>query len=140
MRIAEASRRTLMTAAAVSLFVLLPSLAHAKVPFIINTGNEIFEVAPLPAPLKEGDPQLAAWKLGYMCDRFGILWADAWTWNCKLVAYDGNNTYSALPEELRATLASEYPMSKARRGIWNHYGIVVLVAGAVGLGVLKASS
>jgi hypothetical protein len=140
MRIAEASRRTVMTAGAVSLFVLLPSLAHAKVPIPINTGDEIFAVAPLPAPLTEGNPQLAAWKLGYMCDRFGILWADAWTWNCKMVAYDGNNTYSDLPEGIRAKLESEYPMSKAQRGVWNHYGIVVIAGGLIGLGVLKASS
>lgn len=140
MRIARASYRGLMTMGAVSLFVLLPSLAHAKVPFIINTGNEIFEVAPLPAPLKEGKPQLAAWKLGYMCDRFGILWADVWTWNCKIVAYDGDKTYSDLPEELRSSFESQYPMSKAQRGLWNHYGIVIIAVGLVGLGALKASS
>lgn len=138
MRIPEASRRALMTAAVVSLFVLLPSLAHAKIPIPINTGNEIFEVAPLPAPLTEGNPQLAGWKLGYMCDRFGVLWADAWTWNCKMVAYDGDNTYSDLPEEIRVKFESEYPMSKAKRGFWNHYGMIVIVAGLVGLGVLKA--
>lgn len=128
-----------MAVATASLLALAPS-AQAKIPIPVNTGNEIFEVGPLPPSLQAADPELASWKLGYMCDRFGILFADVWTWNCKLVAYDGKTTYSDLPPEVRATLEAEYPMSKARRGFWNHYGIGVLVAGFMAVGMLKGSS
>ena len=124
---------------AAALLALAPA-AEAKIPIPINTGNGVFEVAPLPETLKAMDRSLASWKLGYKCDRFGILWADVWTWNCKLVAYDGVKSYSDLPDELRTKLEKEYPMSKAQRGFWNHYGIVVVLVAIGGLGALKSSA
>jgi len=127
----------LVTVAA--LLALAPA-AEAKIPIPINTGNEVFEVGPLPDTLKAMNKSLASWKLGYLCDRFGIIGADVWTWNCKLVAYDGTKGYSDLPDAIRGPLEKEYPMSKAQRGAWNHYGIVVLVMVVVGLGALKSAA
>jgi hypothetical protein len=121
-------------------WLLLAPPAHAKIPIPVNTGNEVFEVGPLPPEL-QANPKLAGWKLGYMCDRFGILWANVWTWNCKLVAYDGaKNSYTDLPPEWRESLEAKHPMSKAKRGFWNHYGIPLALLGLVGLKMVGGSA
>lgn len=112
--------------------------AAIPIPIPVQSGKEVFEVGPLPASLKSVNPKLAKWKLGYMCEHMGILWADLWSWDCKLVAYDEpSKTYTDLPEPIRLQLEAKYPMSKADRGFWNHYGIVVLIVIVMVLGALK---
>lgn len=130
------SKHVLYALAAFFFLGLAPVSAEAKGLFVINTGAEIFDVADLPEELK--GPEVALWRLGWMCSRFGILWADVWTWDCKLIAYDGDN-YSELPAEMQEELEAEYPKSKAERGLWNRFGIfgmlgVVAVLGIVGAG------
>ncbi|WP_157956589.1 hypothetical protein [Dyella sp. C11] len=102
-----------------------PLAAHAKVPLVFNTGEELFEVAPLPADLADEFP--SDFSLGYRCNRFGVLWADVWTWNCTLsaVAVD-QDSYGDLPDDTRKTLEEKYSMSDAKRGFWNHYGAATL--------------
>ncbi|MEY4561896.1 MAG: hypothetical protein RLZZ618_1173 [Pseudomonadota bacterium] len=116
------SLRLLLATLAVSLgFLVTP--AHAKKGGIINTGDEMFEVADLPAAL--APPGLSSpIKIGYLCNRFGIFWADVWTWDCKLVAIEGEQSYSDLPASVSTALAADpaFAKSKAKRGFWNHYG------------------
>jgi hypothetical protein len=119
-----------------TVFLLFPSDAQAKF-ILINTGAEIFEVGDLPYELQADAPS-DNWKLGYMCSRLGIFFADIWTWDCRLVAYEGD-TYADLPPETQADLETMYPMSEARRGIWNEYGVWAFV-GLFGLGVLFSNS
>lgn len=109
------------------LALFAPLSAQAKgLPFIFNTGDELFEVAPLPAELAEdfsGDV-----KLGYRCEHLGLFWADVWTWNCELSVVDvPKKSYGDLPTELREKLAAQYSMSDAKRGYWNHYGLATLL-------------
>ena len=131
------SVRMLVVAAALCLgFAASP--AHAKRGIaVINTGNELFEVAPFPADVIAAIPQTKNLKVGYKCSHFGIFWADVWTWDCKLVGVEGENSYTDLPEALRTKLAAEpqYAYSHAKRGLWNHYGFwAVLAAFAVFVG------
>lgn len=119
--------------------------AHAKRGIgVINTGDELFEVAPFPAEIVAVIPQAKDLKIGYKCSHFGIFWADVWTWDCKLVGVEGENSYTDLPEAMRTQLAADpqYAYSHAKRGLWNHYGFwAVLGAFAVfvGFGVLTGN-
>ena len=123
-------------ALAVSFFLgLVPLTAEAKGLLIITTGNEIFDVADLPEELK--GPEVAGWRLGWMCSRFGLLWADVWTWDCKLVAYQ-DDSYSELPPELQAQLEEAHPKSEAKRGLWNRFGIFGMLGVVAVLGILGA--
>jgi len=113
--------------------------AHAKRGIgVINTGDELFEVAPFPAEVIEAIPKIKDLKVGYKCSHFGVFWADVWTWDCELVGVENENTYTSLPDELRTKLAADpqYAYSHAKRGLWNHYGFwAVLAAVAVFLGI-----
>ncbi len=117
-----------LAALCVAIFaVAAPNPAYARRGFaIFNTGDEVFEVADLPPDLQSAE--YPGWKLGYKCDRVGIFWANAWTWDCTLVAFDGDETYADLSDELRAELSGQYSMSDAKRGIWNKYGIFLIGA------------
>lgn len=120
---------------AFGLTILLPRDAQAKF-VLINTGEEIYEVAELPPEIAQDAPE-GNWKLGYMCSHVGVFWADIWTWSCEMVAFEGN-TYADLPPELRHELEARYPWSMARRSAWNRYGIWAIV-GLAGLGVLMGN-
>jgi hypothetical protein len=106
------------------------ALAKGKIPIliIINTGNIIYPVAPIPPELAElsEDPDIEDWKLGYKCNRIGIFNANLWSWGNELVLYKGK-TYSEIPPEIRQVLETDYPFSEAERSIWNRYGIVISV-------------
>jgi len=113
--------------------MLYPEDAHARRRGValINTGSEFFQVGALPTELAsqlEGN-----WNLAYKCEHIGVFWADAWTWDCGLVAFDGQNTYADLPPEQVHELEARFPMSEAERGLWNRFGIVVL-AGVAAIG------
>jgi hypothetical protein len=122
------SIQRLLAIVALCLFAAMP--AHARRGFaLINTGDELFEVAEFPAEIVKAIPAAASAKVGYKCSHFGLFWADIWTWDCKLVAVTGDNSYGDLPDDLVAKLAtdSQYAMSHARRGFWNHYAFWSLI-------------
>jgi hypothetical protein len=104
--------------------------AHAKKGLmLINTGDELFTVAPFPEDVIKEIPKAKDANVGYKCDHFGIFWADVWTWNCKIVAVLDENSYADLPEALVTRLAGDekFAMSHAKRGFWNHYAFWVLL-------------
>ena len=107
--------------------LLAPLSAQAKgIPFIFNTGDELFEVGALPAEV--ADDYRASAKLGYRCEHVGLFWADLWTWNCELSVVDiAGKSYGDLPTEVHEKLASQYSMSDAKRGYWNHYGLATII-------------
>lgn len=108
-----------------------PMSANAKGLLIFNTGDEIFSVDKLPANLAEEYPDGS--ELGYYCKRFGILWADVWTWECKLsVVSLEKESYADLPASDLAALENQYSMSDAKRGIWNKYGLLIIALLFVG--------
>lgn len=128
----------LLAILALSLVAALP--VQAKGLFVINTGDEMFEVGSFPADVIQTHPAAKDYKAGYKCSHFGILWADVWTWDCKLVAVTGENSYADLPDELVAKLVSDpqYAFGKAQRNFWNHYGFwLVLMAGMAYLAYRK---
>jgi hypothetical protein len=109
--------------------------AEAKVPMIINTGQDIFEAGPLPEPYDK-EPKLAGMKAGYMCDIWGVLWAYFSVKNCKAVGYQGDQ-YIDVPE-LVSAIEAKYKQSDMKIGAWNKYGkflliliILALIGGAV---------
>jgi hypothetical protein len=117
--------------AALALCMAFAMPAHAKKGFaFINTGDELFEVAGFPQEIVKSFPQAATLKAGYKCSHFGIFWADIWTWDCKLVAVTGENSYADLPGEVSSRLATDpqYSFSQAKRGFWNHYAFWLLLA------------
>ena len=101
---------------------------QAKGLFIINTGDEMFEVGSFPADVIQTYPGTKDYKAGYKCNHFGLMWADVWTWDCKLVAVTGENSFADLPDEVVTKLASDplYAMSKAQRNFWNKYAFWLL--------------
>jgi hypothetical protein len=116
---------------AFGLGLLAPRDAHAKF-VLINTGQEMYDVGDLPPELQAEAPA-GNWKLGYLCSRLGIFWADIWTWDCNLVAYEGT-TYADLPPDAKSDLELMYPMSEANRSLWNKFGVWCFV-GLAGIGV-----
>jgi hypothetical protein len=122
--------------AALALCVLLSAPAHAKRGGgIINTGDELFTVGDFPADIVKDNPAAKTAKVGYKCSHFGLFWADVWTWDCKLVAVTGTNSYADLPAGITANLATNpsYAFSKAERGLWNKYAFWTLVLGGLAL-------
>ena len=105
--------------------------AYAKGVPIINTGDELFEVAPFPQKLISNYPDLQDLKVGYKCSRFGLFWADVWTWDCQQVGITSaeDNSYYDLPHDILAEIKDDpnYAMKKANRSFWNNYGIIVLI-------------
>lgn len=132
------SVRLLLATVALCLGVIATP-AHAKRGIgIINTGDELFEVAPFPADVIAAIPQAKDLQVGYKCSHFGIFWADVWTWDCQLVGVENDTSYTSLPDELRTKLSADpqYAYSHAKRGLWNHYGFwAVLAAVVVFLGI-----
>ena len=120
--------RQLLIILALSLFFAAP--AHAKRGLaIINTGDELFEVAEFPEEVIKIAPGARTAKIGYKCSHFGIFWADIWTWDCKMVAVTGENSYGDLPPNIASMLDTNpaYTLSKAKRGFWNHYAFPTLL-------------
>ena len=98
--------------------------ADAKGGFaLINTGDDLFEVADLPAAILKDFSSAKDAKAGYKCSRFGLFWADIETWDCQLVAVTGENSYGTLPHEVVSKLEadSQHKLSNAVRDFWNHY-------------------
>lgn len=121
----------LMFATAALCLGVVATPAHAKRGIgVINTGEELFEVAPFPAEVIAANPQAKDLKVGYKCSHFGVFWADVWTWDCQLVGVEGENSYTSLPDALRTKLSADpqYDYGHAKRGLWNHYGFWAALA------------
>jgi hypothetical protein len=124
-------KNSMITIAALLLLAISTS-AHARkgIPFLFQTGDEMFQAGEWPQDALKVEPGLADYKPAFLCKHFGLLWADVWSWDCQLVAGDlAQEAYADLPEELSASLKSQIPYSKAERGFWNHYGILVIILG-----------
>lgn len=109
-----------------------PAISYAKgIPLFFNTGDEIFEVKNAP-DLGQG------FKVGYACKHFGLFGADVWSWDCQLMAVNKADFSAAdLEPEQQQQYQAEYPLSSRDRGIWNHYGILILLLVIGGYGLLK---
>ena len=100
----------------------LSPAAQAKL-LIINTGDELFEVADLPLHLQR--EMQDGYKMGYVCRHFGIFWADYQTWNCRLVAVNlSRQQYAELPVDMLDQWRQQYPWKMAERSLWNQYGAI----------------
>jgi len=126
------SLQRLFLVLALCLFAAAP--AHAKRGLmLINTGDELFEVASFPEDVIKDIPKASGAKVGYKCNHFGVFWADVWTWDCKMVAMLDENSYADLPGDIATRLAGDeqFSLSHAKRGFWNHYAFWVLIAAVV---------
>ena len=115
-----------------AMLVWCPSLAYAKrIPLFFNTGDELFEIQRAPR-FEDG------YSLGYACKRFGLFWADVWTWDCELMAVNLKEfSVVEVPPELSAEYAKKYSLKDRKRNVWNHYGVAVMVAALLGMAVVK---
>lgn len=108
--------------------------AQAKL-LIVNTGDELFEVAELPLQLQR--EMQDGYKMGYICRHFGVFWADFQTWNCRLVAVDLNREqYAELPVDMVAQWKAQYPWKMAKRSFWNKYGAIPVSAAVMTILIL----
>lgn len=122
---------------------LFSGQAQAKGVLVFNHGEELFEVAAFPAEVVSKLADVKNYKLGYKCSHIGLFWADAWTWDCKLVAANVEaKSYGELPDDVVSQLQAnpEFAFSKAQRSFWNHYGFLLLLVGLVGLALLGKHS
>lgn len=110
----------------------MPTLSHAKgAPLLLQTGDELFEVANAPK-LEQG------YSVGYACKRLGLFGADLWTWDCQLMAVNLDEFAVAdLTDELHAELAQKYSLDDRVRDPWNHYGVAILILLLAGVAALK---
>lgn len=110
----------------------LPGRAEARgIPVVYNTGQEVFETGPLPAPLDQVE-ELRGYHAGYLCDVTGVLWSYFSVRNCKPVAFK-DTSYSDDAEVVKA-ITAKYSEADMKRGFWGHFGWM-LMAGLVVLGV-----
>lgn len=108
---------------ALGLAVAPRDAAAARIPVIYQTGQDAFECGPLPAPFDK-EPELAGFQAAYLCDITGVFWTYFSVRNCAPVALKGD-TYNNNPE-LVAAIKAKYPESAMHRGVWNHYGWILL--------------
>jgi hypothetical protein len=111
--------------------------ASAKGPFIINTGDVLFEVGEFPTEILQDKPTARFGNVGYKCAHLGLLWSDIWRWDCRLVEMSGTDAYRDIPANYLPKIKRDprYGLSKAKRGIWNKYGfwtIAILLGGIIG--------
>ncbi|MDM8564043.1 hypothetical protein QUF74_00145 [Candidatus Halobeggiatoa sp. HSG11] len=114
------------------LMFLVPSVSFAKpTPIFLQTGDELFEIEDAPK-LWDGS------SIGYACKRFGLFYADLWTWDCKIMVINIDE-FSAgeLDEEMRLEFSSMYSLSDRVRNPWNHYGGFVLALFIISIVVIK---
>ncbi len=125
-------KRVVTTGLVVAAFALA-SLAFtreaAAIPVFYQTGEDIFETGPLPAPLDK-DPKLEGDKAGYKCQVFGLFWAYMAWWNCQPVAFHGDRYDDEGP--VAAAVGKAYPPSAIQMGLWPGYGRWVVGAAIIG--------
>ena len=78
----------------------------------IHWGADIFDVGP--------SPNSAAWRAGYKCSVFGLVWTYFAVWDCTPVVYSDAG-YDPSPE-YTYWISSNYSMDDAKRGFWNEHG------------------
>jgi hypothetical protein len=127
-------RAALVGGLATAAFLALPaSPAHAaKVPFIYNTGEDIFVAGDgsLPAPFDK-EPELSGAEAGYKCEIWGVVWAYFSVKNCKPVAFKGDTFWEE--PELSAAIAKAHPENTMKLGMWKGYGKFPLGLGLLGV-------
>jgi hypothetical protein len=97
----------------------------ARIPVVYQSGQDSFPCGPLPAPYDQ-EPGLANFQAGYVCEITGVFWTYFSVRDCKPAAiHDG--TYKESPE-LAVAIQAKYPESTMQRGIWNHYGWMLMAA------------
>lgn len=106
------------------------------IPLIFNTGDELFQIEDAP---KFDD----GYEVGYACQHLGIMYADIWTWDCKLMAIDIQK-FSAgeLDSKFLQQMNEKYSESDRVRNPWNHYGALLMslvIAGYLLMGRKKES-
>jgi hypothetical protein len=118
------------TAAAAMYFAMPARDAHAGIPVVYQTGEDIFVAGDgsLPPPFDK-EPELAGAKAGYRCDIFGLFWAYFRVANCQAVAFKGD-TYFSDPA-LSAAVAKKHPESAMQIGVWQKNGKFVIIAAAL---------
>ena len=125
-----------------SLFILCQTSAYSNAGPIINTSDELFEVASFSEKIIKHHPDLKNLKIGYKCSRFGLVGADVWTWDCSLVAISSldSKSYYDLPDEILTEIKDnpDHVMEKANRNLWNRYGILILIVLIVGYFAFRA--
>lgn len=110
----------------VCVVLLAPARAEARgIPFVYNSGQEVFEAGPLPPPFDTVD-ELAGYKAGYLCDVTGVLWSYFSVRDCKPVAFK-DTTYSDDAELVKA-ISSRYTEADMKRGFWARFGWMALAA------------
>lgn len=110
--------------------------AEAKRGFaIINTGEDIFEAGPIPAPFDQ-NAKLKPMKAGYKCKIFGVFWAYLHTWKCEPVAFIGNSFVRHA--DLGKAIDAKYK-GKHKGGLWNMHGrwlFLLLIIGMIAMGLM----
>jgi hypothetical protein len=99
--------------------------AAARIPVIYQSGQDAFPCGPLPAPYDQ-EPGLAGYQAGYVCEITGVFWTYFSVRDCKPAAIH-DDSYKESPE-LAAAIQARYPESAMQRGIWNHYGWMLMTA------------
>lgn len=96
-----------------------------KVPFVYNTGDDIFVAGDgsLPAPYDKA-PKLAGAQAGYKCEIFGFFYAYFTISDCKPVAFKGNSFFDS--PALAAAIQKAHPESTMKVGIWKKHGRIPL--------------
>lgn len=111
--------------------MLIPERAHAaRVPVVINRGQEIFTAGPLPEPVSK-IPQLAGYEAAFKCDVMGIFWTYFSISNCHPVAFNGNDFVDEA--SVSAAVSKTYKESDMKVGVWGRFGwmifLVLVLAG-----------
>lgn len=132
-------RRMLRTARlalpfAAGLAMLAPQVADAK-PVnglaIINTGEDIYPVGPLPDAIKD-IPEIAGHEVGMKCSVFGVFWVMLHHWDCEAVVYmPGTTNYYDASAFDGAFNPSDYEKGDANFGFMGGTARWLLLAGVV---------
>lgn len=119
---------------AAGLTAMTPQRAEAaKMPAIINYGEDIFPVGPLPEDMAEV-PDFAGHQVGMKCSVVGLFWIYFHTWDCMPVIYTDADDSFFDDAELNAVLAERYSKSDMKMGFWKGHMRWVLLA-LIGLGI-----
>jgi hypothetical protein len=97
----------------------------ARIPVIYQTGQDSFPCGPLPEPYDK-EPELSGFQAGYVCDITGVFFTYFSVRDCKPAAIQGNSFKEG--PDLAAAIRTKYPESTMQRGIWNHYGWMLMAA------------
>ncbi|MBW2731898.1 MAG: hypothetical protein JRH20_05855 [Deltaproteobacteria bacterium] len=130
----RAAQLSLGLVVALSLLLHTPE-AEAKGFAIINTGEDIFEAGPVPAPFDK-NPKFKPMRAGYKCKIFGIFWAYLHTWKCEPVAFVGNSfvRHAKLSEVINAKYHGKH-----KGGLWKIHGrwlFLLVLIGFIAMGFM----